>query len=387
MKSLKKIVSAIAVTGMFTALISGCGKETGDTTTGTTTGTPINTNSTAVSEDSAAISVMDLKDISQYVTIDNYTNMTIDLGVSYKVGDDMVDQYASYYYSYAANYVNKESFITDRAVEDGDVTHIDYTGYKDGEAFEGGSTDGEGTILWIGSNSYIEGFESGLVGVMPGDTIDLNLTFPEEYGNADLAGAEVVFTVTVNGIVPSEKIIEQWNSLNSSDAADYTDIENYYRDGFEKTVADQKESDIEGQIYQTLIAQATFKQEFPASLIYQYQGNASNILESYASQYGYDIDTIAQMMLGTTADDYIVNISYEQIQLAAVCRYIAEQENIVPSEQDVHDRACQYLIELGYDDPETVIATADMREFELTFIQEDVRDFVKKTAKITTLDD
>ena len=87
-----------------------------------------------------------------------------------------------------------------REVQDGDTVNIDYTGYKDGEAFDGGSTNGAGADLTIGSHSYIDGFESGLIGKKVGETVDLNLTFPEDYGVEDLAGADVVFTVTINGI-------------------------------------------------------------------------------------------------------------------------------------------------------------------------------------------
>lgn len=87
-----------------------------------------------------------------------------------------------------------------REVQDGDVVNIDYTGYKDGEAFDGGSTNGAGADLEIGSGTYIDGFESGLIGKKVGDTVDLDLTFPENYGASDLAGADVTFTVTINGI-------------------------------------------------------------------------------------------------------------------------------------------------------------------------------------------
>ncbi len=84
--------------------------------------------------------------------------------------------------------------------KDGDTVNIDYTGYLDGEAFDGGSTNGAGADLELGSDTYIDGFEDGIVGHKVGETFDLNLTFPENYGNSDLAGKDVVFTVTLNGI-------------------------------------------------------------------------------------------------------------------------------------------------------------------------------------------
>lgn len=85
-------------------------------------------------------------------------------------------------------------------VQDGDTVNIDFTGYIDGETFEGGSTNGAGTDLVIGSGGYIAGFEDGIIGHSVGETFDLNLTFPEDYWNEDYAGKDVVFTTTVNGI-------------------------------------------------------------------------------------------------------------------------------------------------------------------------------------------
>ena len=85
-------------------------------------------------------------------------------------------------------------------VQDGDYINLDYVGYLDGVPFDGGSTNGMGTTLLIGSGSYIEGFEEGIIGHAIGETFDLNLSFPEDYWNEEMAGKEVVFTTTVNGI-------------------------------------------------------------------------------------------------------------------------------------------------------------------------------------------
>ena len=74
-------------------------------------------------------------------------------------------------------------------------------GYMDGEKFEGGSTDGQGTDLVLGSGSYIDGFEDGVVGHKVGETFDLNLKFPDDYKtNTELAGKDVTFEVTLNGV-------------------------------------------------------------------------------------------------------------------------------------------------------------------------------------------
>ena len=90
--------------------------------------------------------------------------------------------------------------IKDRAVEDGDTVNIDYVGKIDDVAFDGGSTDGNGTDLVIGSGSYIDNFEEQLIGAHPGDEVEVKVTFPDDYQATDLAGKEAVFDVTVNGI-------------------------------------------------------------------------------------------------------------------------------------------------------------------------------------------
>lgn len=94
------------------------------------------------------------------------------------------------------------SYSTDTSltVKDGDTVNIDYVGKIDGTAFDGGSTNGQGTDLEIGSGSYIDDFEDQLVGAHPGDEVEVTVTFPDNYDAADLAGKEAVFDVTVNGI-------------------------------------------------------------------------------------------------------------------------------------------------------------------------------------------
>ena len=89
---------------------------------------------------------------------------------------------------------------TSLTIADGDTVNIDYVGTIDGIEFDGGSTDGQGTDLVIGSGSYIDDFEEQLIGAHPGDTVDVNVTFPEDYGVEDLNGQDALFEVTINGI-------------------------------------------------------------------------------------------------------------------------------------------------------------------------------------------
>ena len=131
---------------------------------------------------------------NDYVTITKYKGVEIDKVDADAVSDNDVEaQINSVLQSKSTT-----TEVTDRAAQTGDTVTIDYEGKKDGVAFDGGTaTDAQ---LTLGSGQFIDGFEDGVVGHNIGDTFDLDLTFPENYGNEDLAGQAVVFTVTLKGI-------------------------------------------------------------------------------------------------------------------------------------------------------------------------------------------
>lgn len=89
---------------------------------------------------------------------------------------------------------------TSLEVKDGSMVNIDYVGTVDGVEFQGGNTQGYGTDLIIGSGSYIDDFEQQLIGAHPGDTVEVNVTFPKDYGKEELNGKDAVFQVKINGI-------------------------------------------------------------------------------------------------------------------------------------------------------------------------------------------
>ena len=93
---------------------------------------------------------------------------------------------------------------TSLTVEDGDTVNIDYVGSIDGVEFDGGNTNGQGTDLTIGSGLYIDDFEEQLIGSHPGDTVEVNVTFPDDYSSEDLQGQDALFEVTINGIYKND---------------------------------------------------------------------------------------------------------------------------------------------------------------------------------------
>lgn len=137
--------------------------------------------------------------IEDCVKLGDYTALKIPIANSYEVTKEQIEDAAQQIAESKPVYKD-----TDKdTVEDGDIVNIDYEGKKDGVAFQGGTDQGHN--LTIGSHDFIDGFEDGLIGSKVGDTVDLNLTFPENYGNSELAGAAVVFTVKINKIVEVDK--------------------------------------------------------------------------------------------------------------------------------------------------------------------------------------
>ena len=148
-----------------------------------------------------------------------------------EVSDEEVD---------AAILSERESHTTyddvDRAVQDTDKVNIDYVGTKDGVAFDGGTAQGQELV--IGSNQFIDGFESGLIGAKKGDEVTLDLTFPESYGNADLAGQAVVFKVTVNNV--QEKNMPELDEAFVQEVSEFKTVDEY-KESKKQSLLEQKE--------------------------------------------------------------------------------------------------------------------------------------------------
>ena len=211
-------------------------------------------------------------DLTKYVELADYKKIEVDTSS---------DEFSKYLESTKQNdaavndlFVKKE----EGAVARGDTANIDYMGKKDGVAFEGGTAKGHD--LTIGSGSFIPGFEDGLVGVKIGDTVDLNLTFPEEYGNSELAGQDVVFTVKVNYVTTTE----------------IKPVDEFYKDlGFES--AKEYEEDLKKRTIQNYV----FSQVIDKSKVTDYPKNAMAAGIAFAN---YN-DLMLRQQYGMTLTDYL----------------------------------------------------------------------------------
>ncbi len=322
----------------------------------------------------------------EFVTLGEYKGITVEVAAPSVSDEDVENQLQSIF---SSNPPMVE--VTDRAVQDGDTVNIDYVGkYADsGEAFDGGTA--QGADLVIGSNSYIDGFESGLIGVNKGDTVDLNLTFPENYGAADLAGKDVVFTVTVNSIsVKSEEMTDEWAaglgatfSNVQEDAGDRVvsnleDLKEYIRLGLEKDAEDSYKTNVENAVLEAVTANCDFK-SVPENLYNRYLKQQNEQLNYYASMYSMYVgqqltsSDIVNMMIqneGSTlsGDDYLKNMVTEATDQFVMFAAIAKAEGIEVTDEDIDT----YLKD-AYDNASTT-AYSSYEEFKETVEPEVYRE-------------
>lgn len=282
---------------------------------------------------------------------------------------------------------DKFKMVEEGTVEEGDTVNIDYEGKKDDVAFDGGTAEGHN--LTIGSDSFIDGFEDGLIGVAVGDTVDLNLTFPEEYHSEDLAGQDVVFTVTVNYIREEAEITDDLVAELSEGA--YSTVDGY-REYMRELLQADKESEQEQTIYNELMTQlynTCTIEEYPQELV-DYSSQATYIMYTqYAEMYGMTLEDLIASF-GMTEDDFDAMVQQEvQANLVPelILKAIAEKEEITVSEEEYAEGCAEYAEAYGYATVEEFEAAYDVVTIETSILMDKMLEFVKENAVIEELEE
>ncbi len=239
--------------------------------------------------------------------------------------------------------------IYDRAVIDDDSLNIDYVGKVDGVEFEGGSTEGKGTTVTIGVTNYIDGFLPQLVGHFPGETFDINVTFPEGYQNADLAGKAAVFTIKINYIVEYE--LPEWNDefVKNNLSANY---------GWQ--TAAEAEDSIKAVIAEDFVlANAKFVKDVPQEMIDYLTDLRLNYYQGYAAGSNIEVNSFLQYYkIADSVEDFREKYKPEALEGAKfnlIYQAMAEAAGYTVSEDEVK----QYFMDLN--------DTDDYTEYEKAF--------------------
>lgn len=273
-----------------------------------------------------------LKDInpSDYVTLGDYKNLTPSI-VKEEITDEQVQSYVE---SLPSQYPDRTE-VTGRAAQIGDVANIDYEGKLDGVAFEGGTA--QGYDLSLGSGTFIPGFEDGVVGMEIGSTKDIDLTFPTEYGNSDLAGKAVVFTVKLNAL--QEETVPKLDDAFAQKLGE-TDLEGLkasVKASFEQSAETDYQNRLLDDIENQILASSTFK-DIPEAYVNSMYNQYMDSLTQYAAQAGASEGQVASYFFGVSEENYqegmkewAAEMAKKYIMLGA----IAAENNITITPEEV----------------------------------------------------
>ena len=226
--------------------------------------------------------------------------------------------------------------VTDRAVKDGDMTVLDFEGFVDGVAFEGGK--GENYPLTIGSGAFIPGFEEQLVGAEIGKEVEVNVTFPEDYQAEELKGKAAVFKCTIKEI--KEKELPELDDEFASEVSEFDTLEEYKAD-VKARLTEKKEKEAkdakEAAVIEAIVNDS--EMEIPEAMLTTQQKQMVDEFAQRIQMQGLSIDQYFQFT-GTTYDKMIEQVkpqAEKRIKSRLVLEAIVKAENIEASEEDYEE--------------------------------------------------
>jgi len=354
-KNLTRLVALLLVGLMFIGMLASC--------TPSMTGTTGFDYSANLTEDGF------FKDITalDYITLPDYTSYEMPSYLTEAAQED-VDREI---YETLSQYATTEKDETIREVVTGDTVNLDYTGTIDGVKFEGGSTEGAGAYATIGAGEYIEGFEEQLVGHKPGETFDINVTFPAEYHNADLASKDAVFNITLNYLCKTvtpeftdEFVTENLSELYSSAAEMKADIE--------KRLADTQ---MKNYVWAKLFDESTVAEYPQAMMDYEKQAQ-EDYLNNMSAMYGMTAEDLVIMQGAESMEDYLTQMEpsfQETIKMQLVVQAICEKDGLKVTEEDIKE---YFKVYYGTEDYSTYETAYGMPYLKSLIVNEVVLDSI-----------
>lgn len=331
-----------------------------------------------------------MPDYSDYATLGQYTEIEYTPMSTEVTEEELQEQVDSFLLR-----LGERTELTEGTVKDGDTINLDYIGYADGEAFEGGDTDGKGTDLIIGSHRYIDDFEEQLIGHEIGEEgIEVNVTFPDDYTNRDntpseLAGKDATFICKINTIYqidyPDELTDElvaantSYDTVNSFMDALKMDYENYK--------AQQAENKMKVDIITTVIANTTinsYPEEELATLTERTIQGAKDTATAYGVEYAVYLSNLqdkegnpyTEESYAAAAEDYVRELLEEKM---VIC-LIADREGITVTKKEVDDYVTSECAANTSITPESMYENYSMEDLSYAAIYDKVIEFLVEKA-------
>ncbi len=326
-------------------------------------------------------------DLSKYVKVGNYKGLEY-ASQKASVTDEEVDAEIQRRLQKAAKTENSKT----GKVENGDTINISFVGKIDGKEFEGGSS--ESTDITVGTTQMIDGFVEGLIGKNVGDSVTLNLKFPDDYGKTDLQGKAVEFKVTINSKkkISVPKLNTEFVKKNSK----YKTVKEY-KEGVKKELLNQKQKSIDSTVKQELWSRIINKskaKKYPEKELNEAMSQANKLEESYKAQaqnYGMEWETYLKTVMRTDKkgfeklkQEYAKNIVFNRMVMYSIAR----SENISLSNREYKKEILKILEDNGYDEEsfkkafgKDIETYADEQNWRQKILFDKVLDKVMKDGK------
>lgn len=332
---------------MISCLMTGCNNGTSNEVE--------NTESTEVINSALTTKEISMDDLVASVKLCDYSNIEI-TAEKQEVTDDAIQKEMKSFISYYDSYEH----ITKGKVKDGQTVDITYTGTIDGKEFDGGSGTND---LEIGSNSFIDGFESGLIGKSVGDEVTLNLKFPDDYNNKDVAGKDVQFKVTINYILGDKikaELTDKFLSANT-DYKSVKDLKKAVKEYLTNTYNNQYETTRENEVLDYLIKNCEIP-KIPVTYIEKYEKNMKSYYENYCKTNNIKFSDFLSNTMGVTEEQFNNQVEQSAInymQSTIILGAIAKKENITLSDDEFNTYIKNFAKDNGYTSSDSLLKTIE----------------------------
>lgn len=344
---MKKRTAMLLLSLSLLTLAAGCGTKEEDSTK---TEETAQEESFELTNDEGKVVAADIENLEEYVTLGEYKNLEVEEAPKQEITDEYLEEYIH-------NVMVSQTPVEvteDRAVQEDDTVNIDYTGYMDGETFDGGSA--EGTDLRIGSGSFISGFEEGLVGHKKGEEVTLDLNFPDPYqNNPDFSGKPVQFKVTINSISEPPAFGDAWVTENT----EYESAEEFRTEQktlLQKYTDTEYESQVKSDLFSKVVENSEIK-SYPEQMMEDAKKDVERrIEETYAAPSGLTLEEYYEQsgISQEDADQMVEEMAKSSMDQNLITQAILNAEGITLTEEQYQEEEEKYAQLSGFENAEAM---------------------------------
>ena len=349
----KKLIAAVTGICMIAGALSGCSSDTAE---------------------------------NDYVSVSGYKGIEIDkVDVDTDISDEDVENEINSVLE--ENATDKE--VTGRAAQLGDTADINYVGKVDGQEFDGGSADNY--PLELGSGSFIDGFEDSLVGPNVGETFDWNGKFPDDYQNTDLAGKDVVFTITVNALTEPElpELTDDFVKTVSEESETVEEYREEVRKNLEETAQENYDSELNSAVWEAVLEKAEVK-GYPDGEVDRIYNTYLEQYQEMASYYNMEYDEFIQLYTEMTVDEFeeeAKEAAKDNIKQSQVAEVIAEKEGLTLTDEEYEKEFEKLAEDYGYEDVDDLKEVAGEETLKQLVLQPIVQEWLAENCVQKETDD